>query len=186
MLRKKSSNRRRNINASSTINFFLHFRADKVVSLWNLFCALAQFHFFKAFSKGQHCIPFLFHWCNMMYDVMLCEWCDDFMLCKMIFVPKIHTHSHSRIHNLFVVYFSASPLIFRCKFCIPLGMSFELLRLLFRRYSRWLFALRLIFRRNQRLFFAVSSAFPLERLLSRKLTLRSLEWLFVASAQLVI
>jgi hypothetical protein len=34
--------------------------------------------------------------------------------------------------NLFAVYFSASPLIFRCKFCIPLGTSFELLRLLFR------------------------------------------------------
>jgi hypothetical protein len=38
--------------------------------------------------------------------------------------------------NLFAVYFSASPLIFRCKFCIPLGTSFELLRLLFQRYSR--------------------------------------------------
>jgi hypothetical protein len=50
--------------------------------------------------------------------------------------------------NLFVVYFSASPLIFRCKFCIPLGTSFELLRLLFRRYfSHWLFVLRLIFQR---------------------------------------
>ena len=36
--------------------------------------------------------------------------------------------------NLFAVYFSASPLIFRCKFCIPLGTSFELLRLIFRRY----------------------------------------------------
>jgi hypothetical protein len=27
-----------------------------------------------------------------------------------------------------------SPLTFRCKFCIPLGTSFELLRLIFRRY----------------------------------------------------
>jgi hypothetical protein len=26
-----------------------------------LFCALAQFHFFEAFSEGQHCIPFLWH-----------------------------------------------------------------------------------------------------------------------------
>jgi hypothetical protein len=76
-----------------------------------------------------------------------------------------------RLHRLF---FGVSALTFLCKFCIPLGTSFELLRLLFRRYSRWLFALRLIFRRNQRLFFAVSSAFPLERLLSRKLTLCSL------------
>jgi hypothetical protein len=71
-------------------------------------------NFFEIFSEDQHCIPFLCHWCNMMYDVMLCEWCDDVMLCKMIFVPKIHTHSHSRTHNLFVVYFLASPLIFRC------------------------------------------------------------------------
>jgi hypothetical protein len=47
----------------------------------------------------------------------------------------------------FAIYFLAAPLIFRCKFCIPLGTSFELLRLLFRWYSCWLFALRLIFRR---------------------------------------
>jgi hypothetical protein len=50
------------------------------------------------------------------------------------------------IKNLFAVYFSASPLIFRCKFCIPLETSFELLRLLFRWYLHWLFVLRLIFR----------------------------------------
>jgi hypothetical protein len=68
--------------------------------------------------------------------------------------PNAHVRSH--IHNLhslrndwshFADYFSAAPLIFRCKFCIPLGTSFELLCLLFRRYSRWLFALRLIFQR---------------------------------------
>ena len=49
-----------------------------------------------------------------------------------------------RLHRLF---FGVSAMTFRCKFCIPLGTSFELLRLLFRLYSRWLFALRLIFRR---------------------------------------
>jgi hypothetical protein len=81
------------------------------------------------------------------------RWCDD-MMQRMMLVPKTHTHAGT--HNLcvplgtikisFAVYFSASPLIFRCKFCIPLGTSFELLRLLFRRYfSRWLFAFRLIF-----------------------------------------
>jgi hypothetical protein len=32
----------------------------------------------------------------------------------MIFAPKTHTHPHSEIHNLFAVYFLASPLIFRC------------------------------------------------------------------------
>jgi hypothetical protein len=38
-----------------------------------------------------------------------------------------------RLHRLF---FGVSALTFRCKFCIPLGMSFELIRLLFRRYLR--------------------------------------------------
>jgi hypothetical protein len=36
-----------------------------------------------------------------------------------------------RLHRLF---FGVSALTFCCKFCIPLGTSFELLRLLFRRY----------------------------------------------------
>jgi hypothetical protein len=61
MLREKSSNRRKNINASSTIDFFLLISAEEVVFLQNLFCALAQFHFFEAFSEDQHCIPFLCH-----------------------------------------------------------------------------------------------------------------------------
>jgi hypothetical protein len=38
-----------------------------------------------------------------------------------------------QLHRLF---FGVSALTFRCKFCIPLGTSFELLSLLFRRYSR--------------------------------------------------
>jgi hypothetical protein len=61
MLRKKTSNRRKNINASSTIDFFLHIRAYEAAFLQNLCCALAQFHFFEAFSEDQHCIPFLCH-----------------------------------------------------------------------------------------------------------------------------
>jgi hypothetical protein len=36
-----------------------------------------------------------------------------------------------RLHRLF---FGVSAQTFRCKFCIPLGTSFKLLRLLFRRY----------------------------------------------------
>jgi hypothetical protein len=65
MLRKKSSNRSKNTNASSTIDFSSTVEWDpafgEVVFLQNLFCALAQFHFFEAFSEGQHCIPFLCH-----------------------------------------------------------------------------------------------------------------------------
>jgi hypothetical protein len=61
LLRKKSSHRGKNINASPTIDFFLHIRADEGVFLQNIFCALAQFHFFEAFAEGQHYIPFLFH-----------------------------------------------------------------------------------------------------------------------------
>jgi hypothetical protein len=61
VLRKKSSKRCQNINASSTIDFFLHVRADEAVFRQNLFCALTQFHFFEAFSEGQYCIPFLCH-----------------------------------------------------------------------------------------------------------------------------
>jgi hypothetical protein len=38
------------------------------------------------------------------------------------------------IFRLQCLFFSVSALTFRCKFCIPLGTSFELLRLLFRRY----------------------------------------------------
>jgi hypothetical protein len=103
-------------------------------------------------------------------------WYAKWYLCRRYtHIPAVkHTISLPFIFRLHRLFFGVSAFTFRCKFCIPLGTSFELLRLLFRRYSRWLFALRLIFRRNQRLFLAVSSAFPLERLLSRKLTLRSL------------
>jgi hypothetical protein len=68
---------------------------------------------------------------NAMYDVMY----------RANECPNTHILSH--IHNLhslrndwslFAIYFSAAPLIFRCKFCIPLGTSFELLRLIFQRY----------------------------------------------------
>ena len=90
----------------------------------------------------------------------------------MTFVPK---DTHISPHNIFV-----SALILRCKLCIPLGTSLELLRLLLRRYKLCiplgtsLELLRLLLRRYQRWLFAVCSAFLLERLWSRKLTLRSL------------
>jgi hypothetical protein len=124
----------------------------------------------------------------MQHDVWcLCyaKWCDDVMLCKMIFIPKTHAHPCDKTRNLFesaLTFCYKPPLgasspftsaesafIFCCK--PPLGASspftfsgirvdFSLFAFYFRRYQRWLFA--------------VSSAFPLERLWSRKLTLRSL------------
>jgi hypothetical protein len=59
VLRKKSSKRRQNINASSTIDFFLHIRADEAVFLQNLFCALAQFHFFRSILRRSTLYPLL-------------------------------------------------------------------------------------------------------------------------------
>jgi hypothetical protein len=46
-------------------------------------------------------------------------------------ISKVSLPFIFRLHRLF---FGVSALTFRCKFCIPLGTSFELLRLLFRRY----------------------------------------------------
>jgi hypothetical protein len=57
-----------------------------------------------------------------------------------------HPHAHSETHKLYIplgttlersspFIFRCSSFIFRCKFCIPLGTSFELIRLLFRRYK---------------------------------------------------
>jgi hypothetical protein len=93
---------------------------------------------------------------NAMYDVMYCaNECPNTHIQSFIH----NLHSLRKDWNLFVVYFSAAPLIFRCKFCIPLGMSFELLRLLFRRYLCWLFVLRLIFRRYSRWLFALRLIF---------------------------
>jgi hypothetical protein len=108
---------------------------------------------------------------NAMYDVMYrANECPN-------------THIRSFIHNLhslrndwsvFAVYFSATPLIFWCKFCIPLGTSFELLRLLFWRYSHWLFALRLICRQYSRWLFVIRLIFR------RYLALHSLRYDFWA------
>jgi hypothetical protein len=117
-----------------------------------LSCDLAPFHFCKAFSEDRLHFQFVsLMWYDVWCDVM---WYDAMIWCKEWCEYRRHTHAKTQSlrplrddQNLFAAYFSASPLIFRCKFCIPLGTSFELLRLLFRRYSRWLFSLRLIFRR---------------------------------------
>jgi hypothetical protein len=69
-----------------------------------------------------------------------------------------------------------SAFIFRCK--PPLGASspftFSGISVYFSLQASLRSFFAFYFQRNQRLFFAVSSAFPSERLLSRKLTLRSL------------
>jgi hypothetical protein len=139
MLREKSSNRRKNINASSTMSFFLHIRVlrKKILQASPKQWCFVNNRFFPPHQSWWSCISLKLILCLstisllrsilrrstlypllvplMQHDVWCyVKWCDDVMLCKMIFVPKTHTHPHSGIHNLFVVYFSASPLIFRC------------------------------------------------------------------------
>jgi hypothetical protein len=113
-------------------------------------------------------------------------WCND-MMQNMMLMPKTRTHTPTQslrpLKNdqcLFAVYFSASPLIFRCKFCIPLGTSFELLRLLFRRYKFCIplgtsfELLRLLFRRYK-FCILLGTSFELLRLIfQRYLALHSL------------
>jgi hypothetical protein len=84
-------------------------------------------------------------WCNVT-----CKWMSKhtYEATTIAFIPLGMTEvSLPLIFWLHLLFFGVSALTFHCKFCIPLGTSFELLRLLFRRYSRWLFALCLIFRR---------------------------------------
>ena len=120
----------------------------------------------------------------MQYDV----WChvmqNDVMIwCKMMSMPK--THTHTGIHKLCIplgTTFELLHLLFWWyKFCIPLGMTFELLRLIFQRYlalhSLW----------ND--FWAENlHCAPLGTTLCifGKLTLRSLERLFVTSVKVVM
>ena len=134
-------------------------------------------------------------WCYAMQNdvMMLCyaKWC---LLRRHTHIPTVeYTISLSFIFQLHRLFFGVSALTFRCKFCIPLGTYFELLRLLFRRYSRWLFALRLIFRRYLALhslwndFWAENlRCAPLGTTFCNfsRLTLCSLERLFVSSANL--
>ena len=116
-----------------------------------------------------------------------------------------HPHAHTGTHKLCIplgTTFELLHLLFRWyKFCIPLGTSFELLRLLFRRYKFCIplgttfELLCLIFRRYLALhslwndFWAENlHCAPLRTNFCSfgKLTLRSLERLFVASVILVM
>ena len=109
--------------------------SEAILRRWRL-CLLVTtiFTLSNHTSEDQYCVPFL---CHMQHDVWcLCyaKWCDDVMLRRWHLFRKIHTSPH----NIFI-----SALILRCKLCIPLGTSLELLRLLLRRYQRWLFAVSL-------------------------------------------
>jgi hypothetical protein len=83
-------------------------------------------------------------WCNMQMNVQTHAFKATPRLC----IPLGTTLESS---SPFI--FRCSPFIFRCKFCIPLVTTFELLRLLFRRYKFYIplgttfELLRLIFRR---------------------------------------
>jgi hypothetical protein len=101
----------KNIQASWKYFPKLHPEDQYCISLW----LSMIFPFSKHSSEDQYCVPFL----CMQHDVWcLCyeKWYDDVMLCKMVFIPKIHTHPCNKTHNLF-----KSALTFRCK--PPLGAS---------------------------------------------------------------
>jgi hypothetical protein len=73
-----------------------------------------------------------------------CVWMQWMMWC--IVQMNVQTHASEATPRLCIplgttlgssspFIFRCSPFIFWCKFCVPLGMTFELLRLLFRRYK---------------------------------------------------
>jgi hypothetical protein len=104
----------------------------------SLLRALAHFHFDEAFAENQLRIQLSCHWLNMMYDVMLCEmmwWYDaKWWGCWRHTPTRPHWNTQA-LHPLGMS-FELLHLLFRWyKFCIPLGISFELLHLLFRRYK---------------------------------------------------
>jgi hypothetical protein len=102
-------------------------------------------YFFETIFEYQHWTPFLRHWCNMMYDVMLCKWCDVMQndICRrsrFIFrckpplgAPSPFTSAESTfIFRCKPPLGASSPFtsaestfIFRCKLCIPFGTTFE-------------------------------------------------------------
>jgi hypothetical protein len=127
----------------------------------NLILCLSTFSFLWSILRRS--TLYLIRVIDAIWCMMWCyaEWCDD-MMQNDADAEGTYLHFHTRtqsLHslrndwNVFAVYFSASPFIFRCKSCIPLGTSFELLRLLFQRYKFCIplgtsfELLRLIFRR---------------------------------------
>jgi hypothetical protein len=57
----------------------------------DLSCALARLSLFSKYSPKINTVSPSCSTCNMVYDAyVMREWCDDVMLCKMIFVLQIH------------------------------------------------------------------------------------------------
>jgi hypothetical protein len=135
----------------------------------SLLRALVHFHFYEAFAEDQLRIRFSCHWCDMMYDVMLCEmmwWYDAKWYWYRRHTPTYPHWNSQTLHPLRNDFwasspsiFRCSPFIFRCKVCIPLGTTLELLRLLFWWYKFYIpigttfKLLRLIFRWYLALYF---------------------------------
>ena len=71
----------------------------------SLLCALAHFHFYEAFAEEQLRIRFSCHWCDMMYDVMLCKMMWWYDAKNDANAEDSHPHAHTETHNL----------------CVPLG-----------------------------------------------------------------
>jgi hypothetical protein len=119
-------------------------------------------NFPKLHSENQYCIPFFVPYAEwMMYDAYAMQ-NDVMMLCheKKVFVPKLHTH----IPAIKYIIFFVSALTFRCKLCIPLGTSLELLRLLLSAESALTFRCKLCSPLGTSLEQKTYTAFFLERL----------------------
>jgi hypothetical protein len=134
--------------------------------------------------------------CSMMYDAYAMQ-NDVMMSCyeKKVFVPELHTH----IPAIKYIIFFVSALTFRCKLCIPLGTSLELLHLLLSAESALTFRcklciplgtslelLRLLLSAESALTFRCKLCIPLGTTLEQKTyTALPLERLFVTSANLL-
>jgi hypothetical protein len=99
---------------------------------------LSTFSFWRSICRRS--APYSILVSLMQYDVRCDVMRNDVMIwCKMMRMPKTHTHtSTTGTHKLCIplgTTFELLRLLFRrYKFCIPLGTTFELLRLIFRWY----------------------------------------------------
>ena len=117
--------------------------------------------------------PLLCALCRMMYDAYAMQ-NDVMMLCyeKKVFVPKLHTH----IPAIKYIIFFVSALTFRCKLCIPLGTSLELLRLLLSAESALTFRCKLCIPLGTSLEQKTYTALLLERLFVTSANLLCVPW----------
>jgi hypothetical protein len=89
-------------------------------------CDLTRFSLFQSILPKINIVSPSCAICNMMYDAYAMQ-NDVMMSC---YVDDICSERYISPHNIFV-----SALTFRCKLCIPLGTTLELLHLLLRRYK---------------------------------------------------